>query len=163
MPGPVPKRKAQRRRQNTDGVEIESAPGAPRVRVPRADPKWHPVARAWFNSLGRSGQARFYEPSDWALATLMAESMSRDLAPQFVGFEEGTDSEGNAFVRPCLQRLPMKGASLAAYLKGMSNLLVTEGDRRRLRLELERPGPAGVQATDPKVARMSEHRSRFAG
>jgi hypothetical protein len=162
MPGPVPKRESQRRRRNRSD-EVEKGAGARKVRAPRANPKWHPVARAWFNSLGRSGQSRFYEPSDWALAVLMAESISRDLAPQFVGFEEGTDGDGNAFVKPCLQALPMKGAALAAYLKGMSNLLVTEGDRRRLRLELERPGPAEVQAVDPKIARMSEYASRFAG
>lgn len=162
MPGPVPKRESQRRRRKPE-AEVEKAEGARRVRAPRADPKWHPVARAWFNALGRSGQARFYEPSDWALAVVMAESMSRDLSPQFVGFEQGTDEEGHEFSKASLQALPMKGASLAAYLKGMSNLLVTEGDRRRLRLELERPGPPEVQATDPKIARMSEYAGRFAG
>lgn len=99
--------------------------------VPRPDPKWHNVAKRWFNSLKLSGQSVYYEPSDWATAFLIAESISRDLEPQFVGFTEDGDV--------IKEQLPLKGASLTAYLRAMSALMVTEGDRRRVRLELERP------------------------
>lgn len=116
--GPVPKRASQRRRRNKPATPIKQAPAAPEVKAPRVDGKWHPVAKRWYKSLGESGQSKFYEPSDWATAYVIAESMSREfLSPE-----------------------PPKGASLAAWLKAMSSLLVTEGDRRRVQLELERAG-----------------------
>ena len=145
--GPPPKRASERRRRNKPDFPITTAPGAPHVEVPEPDPDWHPVARRWYESLAASGQSQFYEPSDWATAYLLAESISRDLKPQVVGLHPETG-------KPVRAAIPMKGASLAAYLRGMTSLMVTEGDRRRARLELERPGavekdtPAGVTALD---------------
>lgn len=104
------------------------------VEAPPADPEWQPAAVRWYESLKLSGQARFYEPSDWSLAWFLAESMSRDLGEQFLGFE----GVGPGETRAHYGRIPLKGASLAAYLKGMSALLATEGDRRRAALELQR-------------------------
>jgi hypothetical protein len=125
--------------------------------IPPADDKWHAVARAWYESLGRSGQKIFYEASDWATAYLLAESMSRDLKPQVVGITE----EGE----PVKAVIPLKGASLAAYLKGFTTLLVTEGDRRRARVELERAadGDEAPAEDDPEVASLDEYRSRLSG
>ena len=117
MPGPVPKRKSQRRRRNKTEGGIDEAPGAVEVVVPKPRAAWHPIAKEWFVALASSGQARFYEPSDWALASLLAESMSRDLKPQMVFV-----TETGKVVK---ESLPLKGASLAAYLKGMTVLLVT--------------------------------------
>lgn len=155
MPGPVPKRAAARRRRNKPEVPTDTAEAGGEFVPPRANSKWHPVAKAWFNSLAGSGQSRFYEPSDWALALLIGESISRDLKPQFVAVTKDGDVVKEA--------LPIKGASLAAYLKAMTALLATEGDRRRLRLELEQKGATPGEREDPKVKRMSEYRGRFAG
>jgi hypothetical protein len=88
------------------------------VRVPAADRAWHPIAKRWYQSLKKSGQARFYEPSDWMTARYTAELMSRLL---------------NQGERPSAQLV----ASLNSL---MSSLLVTEGDRRRVRMEIERAG-----------------------
>lgn len=132
--GPVPKRDGQRRRRNKPEVETTEAPGAPEVAVPKGNSRWHPVARRWFDALAASGQSRFYEPSDWATAELLAESMSRDLREQVVGVTKDGDV--------VKATVPINGARLASYLKGCSLLLVTEGDRRRARLELGRPDPA---------------------
>jgi hypothetical protein len=132
--GPVPKRAEQRRRTNKPTTEIKTAAASPEVTTPTADDAWHPVARRWFDSLAESGQAVWYEPSDWALAYLLAESMTRDLEAQFVGFEQTSRETTEAK----FAKIPLKGASLAAYLKAMSNLLVTEGDRRRAGVELQR-------------------------
>lgn len=137
--GPVGKRSDQRlgHRAKSEAENVTSAPAGSVAQAPAADENWHPVARQWFESLAVSGQARFYEASDWAAAVLVAESMSRDLKPQFVGFvQTGKDTTEAEF-----QPIPLKGASLAAYLKAMSNLLTTEGDRRRVQLELKRPQP----------------------
>lgn len=135
--GPPPKRSDQRRRRNVPAAgEPQSAPGVAPV-VPDPDPEWHPVARRWFESLKGSGQAAFYQSSDWALAFVLAESMSRELNPQPVVVGRGEDA------RVEMLNLPPKGASLAAWLKGMTALLVSEGDRRRAALELQRPSPVG--------------------
>lgn len=160
--GPVPKRSNQRRRRNKpeDGQEITTGasggPGfMPRLPewVPPVDESWHLIARRWYEALAMSGQSRWYEPSDWAVAYWIADSMSRDLLPQVVG----TTPQGEIL----RDEIPLKGTSLNAYLKAMSALMVTEGDRRRARLELER----GQQDTDEDaaVAAIDEYRKRFTG
>lgn len=153
--GPVPKRSDQRRRTNAPDGPIDHAAGAAVVESPDADPNWHPVALAWFESLKESGQSKFYEPSDWATAFLIAESMSRDLSPQAIGIAEKTGE----VVRDVI---PLKGASLSAYLRAMSVLLVTEGDRRRLQIELERT-PAADPDAERAAATVTDIRSRLGG
>jgi hypothetical protein len=128
--GPVGKRSEERRRRNKD-AEPESHEVEGVVERPEPDSKWHAVAKQWYLSLEGSGQADFYEPSDWAMAYLLAESISRDLKPQVVGIHEETG-------KPVKATIPLKGASLNAYLKGMTALLVSEGDRRRAGLEIQR-------------------------
>ena len=133
--GPIPKRSEARRRTNAPAIPTEIVNITDLVRrdveVPEPDAAWHPVAQMVWASLVQSGQAVYYEPSDWATAYLLCESLSRDLQPQFVGIHERTGD-------PVHEAIPLKGASLAAYLKGFSVLMMTEGDRRRLSVELER-------------------------
>jgi hypothetical protein len=118
---------------------VESAPGAAAVSVPPADPEWHEIARDWYESLAKSGQARWYEPSDWATARYIAEAMSRNL------------SAGAKF----------SAVLFASVLSGMSTLLVTEGDRRRVRVELERASEGG-DASGDVVSELAEYRERAA-
>lgn len=151
MPGPPPKRAAQRRRTNAPKRPTTTADGAAHVPIPRVNGRWHPVAKRWYTSLRHSGQSQFYEPSDWAVAYLIAESMSRDLMPQVVGV---TDTG-----QVVKDTIPLKGASLAAYLKAMTQLLVTEGERRRVQLELERPDPGKDGDDDGKVTWLDQHRT----
>lgn len=140
--GPAPKRESQRRRANGKTTKKTAAkkaaakkaaaqakPVTGELRTP--DPDWHPVAVAWFEALEASGQSVFYQQSDWATARLVAEAMSRDLKPQPVVTKDGDVVQVT---------MPVKGASLAAYRSHMATLLVTEGDRRRVELELGRPG-----------------------
>jgi hypothetical protein len=151
--GPVPKRSDQRRRKNKPaGPDVVEADGAAEVETPVASPEWHPVAVRWFESLALSGQSHFYEPSDWAAAYVLAESMSREMNPQPMTVGHGE----HAFIE--MVSLPPKGASLAAWLKGMSVLLVTEGDRRRVAMELTRPKSDEVPAD---VANFDEFRRRL--
>ena len=138
--GPVPKRDSQRRRHAPPaggpaekGVHVECTP-------PPALEHWHPVARGWFDSLATSGQSWWYQASDWATAVVLAEEMDRCLKPQAIGVSKLGDI--------VWAERPM-GASLAAILKGAASLMATEGDRRRLRIELERkeriePGQGNV-------------------
>lgn len=142
--GPTPKREAERRRRNkTSKPKTVEVPGT--IDQPEPVEDWHPIAKNWYISLAQSGQAQFYEPSDWQLAQILAEAMSRDLKPQ--PFWIGSKDDGQFEMID----QPMKGASLAAYLKGMTALMVSEGDRRRAQLEIERgeatpEQPAGVTA-----------------
>lgn len=115
--GPVPKRIDQRLGNVTKAeiAGVERAPAAPEVVVPEPDEGWHEIARSWFVSLGESGQSRFFEPSDWQTARYVAEAMSTNL-----------------------QQGRFSAQLFAAVMAATSNLLATEGDRRRLRLELDR-------------------------
>jgi hypothetical protein len=75
----------------------------------------HPIAAAWYESLKTSGQSVFYQPSDWATAVVHAEVLSRLLSSS---------------------RLSAQG--YAAWTSATTELLTTEGARRRARLEIER-------------------------
>jgi len=122
--GPIPKRSEERRRANkSDGPKLIHAPsGAPAglPDLPEPDELWHPIASDWYLSLRESGQAAFYQPSDWAVARYAADLMSKVLLS-----ERGPN-----------------GQLVAALNSVMSSLLTTEGDRRRARMELERQKPA---------------------
>lgn len=154
--GPPPKRSSERRRRNKESKPEKVAAGAA-VEVPEPDGDWHEIAKRWFQSLGRSGQSQFYEPSDWAMAYLIAESISRDLKPQAIGIVEDGPKAGEV-VRAVI---PMKGASLSAYLKAMTALMVSEGDRRRMRMEIERG--EGEEAEPAGVTALNEYRRKLAG
>lgn len=152
--GRVPKRSDQRRRTNSPEPEKVELPPAD-VTVPEPDGKWHEVAVAWYSSLKDSGQSKFYEASDWATAYLIAENISRELKPQVVSVVEETGE-------PVWASVPMKGATLGAYLKAMSTLLVTEGDRRRAGVELRRASAAASAVDHPAVAELDDYRARLA-
>lgn len=134
--GPVPKRSAERRRRNKDAAVETVKPITLRVKPPAAKAHWHPIAKAWYKSLGESGQAQFYEPSDWWYAQYVAEALSRNL-------KQGAKFSSMLF---------------AAVLSAMNDLLTTEGARRRVRLEIERGGEPDQPAS---VTAISEYRERL--
>lgn len=144
MPGPVPKRSDQRRRRNKPaGGEVTQAPSKvpsaeAALAAPEPDELWHPVAQDWFRSLALSGQSEFYEPSDWAQARYIAHEMSRSLEGRF------------------------SGQAMVAITSAMTELLTTEGARRRARLELQKTAPPDPKATS-KVTRMDAYRKAAEG
>lgn len=126
---PIPKRNAERRRRNKEGV-ADVARRAGRVLVPTAPTHLDPVARRWYLALKRSGQSDYYEPSDWAAALYVAEAMTRNL----------TSGKFSAQL-------------FGTVWSAMNDLLTTEQARRRARIEVERAieenvGTAGVTALD---------------
>lgn len=141
-PGPAPKKDAERRRRNKSPESKGSLSSIPaevvdvdsllvgEVEIPVPDEEWHPIARQIYESIGKSGQVIWMEPSDWSTLYLLCESISRDLNPQVVGVTEDGDVVKDT--------IPLKGASLNAYLKAFAALMMLEGDRRKLRIELER-------------------------
>ena len=135
MSGPIPKRDAQRRRANAPaGGVATSAPGAESVPVPEPSEEWHPLARDWFASLAESGQSVFYEPSDWQAARVWATLLTKLL---------NADKPSPEMAK--------------AWQSGAAELLTTEGARRRLRLELTRPG--GEE--DAGVSELDDYRKRL--
>jgi hypothetical protein len=141
--GPIPKRSEERRRRNKDdGPELVQAPSAPPAELPdlpEPDPNWHEIATDWYLSLRESGQAAFYQPSDWAVARYAAELMSRGLSSD----------------------RPPNGQYVAALNSVMTSLLTTEGDRRRARIELERKKPA--QQAPASVTAIADYRAAIGG
>lgn len=89
--------------------------------VKRVNPdkkNWHPRALAWFESLRSSGQADYFQDSDWAQAKIIADMLTHAYSAKFQRQAQFMDTIMNA----------------------MSKLGTTEADRRQLlRLELEHP------------------------
>lgn len=115
--GPVPKRSDQRIRRNVDEAgPVEKLEVTGEVEIPELgieDP--HPFIEDFYNSLAESGQARYYEPSDWQFARWVCMAMNdflKSAKPSAVMFQ--------------------------AINSALSDLLITEGERRRVRLEIER-------------------------
>lgn len=142
--GPVPKRSEQRRRTNKNPAgTVTKAPsgaqGGPGYEPPAADELWHPLIRDLYASAGKSGQSEFWEPTDWDMLRIGSQVMSDQLASG----------------RP-------SAVMFAAWDALMARLLMTEGDRRRMRLELERKKPADPDA-DRGVASIAAWRGKMAG
>lgn len=131
----APKRSEERQRRNRPVVPTSKLDVSDIIRaevvMPDPDENWHPIARRWYEALAESAQCVYYEPSDWAVAFTMAESLSRDLNPRFAGINEDTG-------KPMMVKQPLNGASINAYGKIFASLLLTEGDRRRLQIEITR-------------------------
>lgn len=143
MPGPVPKKDAERRRRNKSPEATGSVSSLPaevvnvdellvgEVEIPAMDENWHAIAKQIYQSQMQSGQVIWMEPSDWSTLYFLCESISRDLNDQPIGIHPETGKVIKA-------KIPVKGASLSAYLKAFEALMMNEGGRRRLRVELER-------------------------
>lgn len=78
-----------------------------------------------WDSLLTSGQSDFYQDSDWAFAYSLCEDLTRYKEPLL-------DRDGNPYFK-------RSGQMLQTIYSAMERLLVTEGDRRRVRVELVPP------------------------
>lgn len=134
--GPVPKRDDDRKRTNERPMETTRAAGAAEVKQPRGDGDWHPIVKRLWKAMNESGQAQFYEPSDWAVAYSVMDDLSNYKRQD--------------------RRSP---AMLQVIMSSLSNLLVTEGDRRRVQIELQRPGT--MTAAENKTIKMDEWRRKL--
>lgn len=129
MPGKKGQRGRPRQRtedladQRPDRTADVEKPVALAPEIPPADEAWHPRAAEWYESLTVSVQAQYLEPSDWAFARYLGDLMTTTL---------GT---------------PRVNAQLVtAITRGMDQLLTTEGSRRAVRLELQRPKGQGDES-----------------
>ena len=140
--GPVPNRSEDlaRPRSRKGGEQSEVTRGELRsVSIPEADPAWHPIALMVWDSLADSGQSDFYQQSDWAFAYSLCEELSLYKEPK-VNRETGEIYH---------KRSP---EMLKGLLSAMSSLLMTEADRRRVRIELAAPEPEETPAAVLAIA-----------
>lgn len=129
--GPIPKREDQRVRRNTsESGQVDKVVEIGKVTVPDlgiVDP--HPLVKSLYEGMKKSAQRKYYEPSDWEYARVVMHFLNQQL---YAG-------------RPSAQML-------AALNSMMQALLLTEGDRRRVRIEVERQLTTGdnnvVQVAD---------------
>lgn len=127
MPGPAPNRsdnltrESNANRANRPDVKTGELREATVPNVPR---DWHTTARRVFNSLKTSGQADYFQDSDWAYAYLLCEQIDR--------YEQSSKPSAMMF---------------AEIQKGLTNLMFTESDRRRARIELSAPEDQGKSAS----------------
>lgn len=125
--GPAPKRTDQVRRRNSgdDDIPVTEAPRLnARVAAPPLGFVTHELAMEWYDSLAESAQALYFEPSDWQTARIVAMELGRML-------NAGKPS----------------GQLFAALWTATGDLLSTEGQRRRLRFEIDR-APATEEDND---------------
>lgn len=114
--GPIPNRSDQKVRRNVEDVPITTIDITGPVPVPDLGIKNpHPLVEELYESLRSSGQARFYEPSDWAYAKLTMH-----------------------FINKLVRQQKPSAMMLSSVLSMMTPLLMTEGERRRVRIEVER-------------------------
>lgn len=133
MPGPLPKRSEDRLRRNKDttGVPTDKYDLDGEVEIPHAY-FFNPLINDLWLALRSSVNARFFEPTDWAYAKLTLSLMEAEM---------GQDPEH--------LKIP-KAMMMANFDAMMSKLLLTEADRRKLRIEVTR-GNQGQQAEEGRV------------
>lgn len=121
----------------------EAASSGNLVPAPEPNEEWHEIARHFWEGLTQSPQRLYYEMSDWAFAYLLCEQISRELNPKFVGtkkIQDGETSSGLPIMidEEMFEVVPMSGGSVSSIIKAMEKLMVTEIDRRKARIEIER-------------------------
>jgi len=134
--GPVPKRSDQRVRRNKPAVPVEKVESIGVVAVPELgfdDP--HFLTVDLYRSLSESAQARFYEPSDYQIARSVLHFLDQQFKTS----------------RP-------SGQMVQSLFSQLTDLLLTEGARRRVRLEVERAQAGGdvIEVADLFRRRLSE-------
>lgn len=130
MPGPMPKRDADRVRRNKPDVTTKRGV-ARECDPPPEDREWHVTAKRMYRSLRKSGQTEFWQQTDWEYARLTMDQMSRAMNSA--------------------EEKPMKATFLAEINQMLSRLMFTEPDRRRARIELQHASEGGDNAEDATV------------
>jgi hypothetical protein len=132
MPGPVPNRSddlARPRERKGKNIVSVTKGEMRKVTVPKPDPEWHPIARMLWDGVKSSGQADFYQNSDYALLYSLCEDLT--------------------YYKTSFKR---SGQMLQTIYSAMERLLVAEGDRRRVRIELAELEPQGEPASVTAIA-----------
>jgi len=144
--GPLPSKSLVRRKSHQKIIDSQTTVGALNVDVEapyEPGEGWHEMAVTMYESVQHSGQAKFYTESDWTKLYLLCDQLSQNLQPQFVGMAKDwkvimVDGEERLvqYQKPIAGIVPMNGATLNALQSVMTSLGISEGDRRRMGIEL---------------------------
>lgn len=149
--GPIPEREDNlarpRDRGNSADPGVTKGDLMPITWDLAADPEWHPIAARLYNSCRTSGQSAFYQDSDWAILWSLCEDLSH-----YKQGSKGVDRETGE-----LYNKARSGQMLQAIMSQLNSLLLTEGERRRVRIELSEPEP------DEKVGHLALVKQMRAG
>ena len=147
--GPIPKRtdrpggyrpeaRAKKAAAGTDGISRPRA-GAPTLatKQPPGARDWHPIAKRLWKAAGESGQSIYYEASDWAVLYSLMDDLTY--------YKNGAKRSGQM---------------LQTIMSSLTTLLLTEGDRRRLQVELHKTEDVttvtpGAEEVEKWLAQMS--------
>lgn len=142
--GPIPNRTDDLSRERdanrggrepvTKGQSIKSKP------LPVVD-DWHTAAKNIYVGTCNSGMAEFYEASDWAMLHMLVDNLSHLMD-----------------VRDETGKLP--AMAFSAIMSSFVSLGLTEGDRRRIRIELESK-QAPEEAGDATLTVISDYRAKL--
>lgn len=128
--GPLPKRSDEAHTRGAgmgapgkDGFIHTVSPAGNNVTIPEPDPDWHHIARYLWDGMLESGAARFYESSDWAVLFSLCDDIT--------------------YYKRCERR---SGQMLSSINSMMTSLLCTEGDRRRVGIELQKDKEEKVES-----------------
>lgn len=135
--GPVPNRSGDlsRKRDANRGDRPDLKTGLHyEPNIPEAGDWCHTAMLVW-DSFANSGQSDFWQESDWSYAYVICEWLNR--------LELDPTARGSA-------------QNMATILQGMTNLMMTEAERRRARVELERPKPQEVPRSKAAVTDLRE-------
>ena len=142
--GPLPNRTddlSRERDANRNGRDpIKRGISVPSSQPP-ANPEWDEVATMLYNSVGESGIREFYEASDWALLYLLCDDLS------YIRHQKEETGKYTALI-------------YQTVISALNGLGLTEGDRRRIRIELdsqpEEEGEATLTIISDYQAKLAE-------
>lgn len=123
--GPIPKRDEERIRRNIPDNQIDKISAIGAVEIPELGDvshlgETHPLITEMYESIKQSASVKYYEPTDWQFARLTLHTLNAELIY--------ARNNGR----------PVGAMKLSAINQMLSALLLTEGDRRRARIEIER-------------------------
>ena len=123
--GPIGKRDEERIRRNlpedpTVTVQMHGLVTIPDLGDMSHLGETHPLITDMYESIKQSASVRYYEPTDWQFARLTLYTLNQEL------------------IAAAHNGKPVGAMKLTAINQMLSALLLTEGDRRRARLEIER-------------------------
>lgn len=172
MPGKIPMRRDELVDQRASRTDVSKGELLP-VDPPKAKSDWHPTAKRLYASFGESGQVEWWQQSDWLLAYSLMEDLSwwkrtEELAIKSRKVREGWDAkaalltpdqreaEGWSRERPGVTQFASPQKMQVIY-QMLGSLLITEADRRKAHIELER---AVDPVESPVVAQMADYRRK---
>lgn len=136
--GPIPDREDNlarpRDRKGTDEQSAKRGLLQPIAIEWQADPEWTDFTKQVWESASASGMADFYQDTDYAELWFICQELDRYSAPR-------------VYMKTGELYYKQSPEMVKALLTGLSNLGFTEGDRRRIRVELDAPEPETQSAS----------------